>query len=360
MKLVLLFFLLMPCLVQAQKFKNFSPANLDSIVYDLVPPAPASAAISLPFKKINIIDSRYDTTKLGYACLNQTKHIIYKDFRRIMLKKSVAAALEDYYNQYYGHAFNDSASNLLIVIKKLWIDNLPDRSVSKRHYDIVRLSLQDIHIKMEFYLEKEHAFFPIKRVDTIFQLTENILGRYEPRLARNDLSFMQFALRSVIETTDFRGISQRLNYNKKLTAAQIDSFNNKRFRLPVLEQSKIAEGVFMNFNEFVNNSPSVTAYTITKLGVIRDEKDSLISHNAWGFNNKEGLHWKVVMPSKMWRNCYTYEFFVTQMATIRKSNLTNMIELMPYRDQPVAVQDQYETWFLTSPRQIDMETGEIY
>lgn len=361
MKLIFLIPLLVQLPVFAQKKVDKCPANLDTIVYDITPESLAPAHINLPFSRFEILDARYDTSKIGFMFFRRTTALDYKDFRRIKLKQQVARAIEDFYNEYYKLAVAASSDRLLIVLKKLWIDNLPSRTEKAKRYDIVRNSIQDIHVKLEYYLKRGDDFFPLKRLDTVYQLTEENIANENLALKRSDASFFSFVLKSVIEKNNYAEMITRVNVNRKYTSFQIDSFNRKRFLLPVLTNDSITNGVFMNFNEFVNNKPSITGYKFDRMGILKNSQDSVLNPFYWAYHDEQGFHITYSKKISLWRSGHTFEFFIVDAVALPKSLAGNLIDLMPLPgDRYITAGPGYKIRYVSSPRQIDMETGDIY
>jgi hypothetical protein len=363
MKLFLLSFLLFPLFVFCQplvkKIKN--PASLDSVVYDISPETLAPSNIKFPFKEIEIIDARFDTSKIGFAFYRQPVDLDYKDFKKIRLKNGIKNALQEFYNNYYKLGLNETGNKLLIVLKKLWIDNLPDRNYFDERHDIIRNSIQDIHVKIEYYLHKNDEYYPLKRLDSIYQLTDENISNPDLKFNRNDLSFFTYTLKSLVEKNDFTMVVENIANKKKYSFHQIDSFNNKRFVIPVLTDSNLKEGMYMTFKEFVNNSPSVTDYEFTKMGVLKVDGNATANRHYWAYYDKKGLHVRESKKVNLWRMGNTFEFFDWGEVYLKKTLLGNLFLAIPSTNgSNSSSAPGYKTRWVDLPRQIDMETGEIY
>jgi hypothetical protein len=170
MKKICLLFLIIPALSFSQKNrqKDLSTTQLDSILYSLTSKTLAPSDIVLPFSNVEILDARFDTTKLGFELHKKYDRISYKDFKKIKLEGGVNKAIENFYNDYYKLCLKGTDNKLLVVLKTLWIDNFPSPDFKeKRRYDIVKESYQNIYIKFEYYLKRANEYYAIKRVDTV-------------------------------------------------------------------------------------------------------------------------------------------------------------------------------------------------
>jgi len=120
-----------------------------------------------------------------------------------------------------------------------------------------------------------------------------------------------------------------------------DSFNVKRFSLPILTASKYNEGVFVNIREFINNSPSVKIYKINQKGILVFGEEDVAGHTYWAFADSKGLHMDPSKKMDLFRVGNTFEFFIKDAIYFEKlvgGSIDNVY----------------------SPRQVDMETGIIY
>jgi hypothetical protein len=353
--LVILFIL--PLFLSAQnnsaKIKN--PASLDSIVYDLTPKTLAPREIGLPFSKFEILDARFDTSKLGFE-YDRTVAFSYKNFKRIKLNGGVEKGIAEFYNDYYQLALGGVEDKLLIVLKKLWIDNLPNRQITENRNDIVRYSFQDIHIKFEYYLHRGNDYFALTRIDTVFQLTEEIIMTDEEKFKKNGMTFFNYSLKANIEKLNFNELAAGASVKRRLSITEIDSFNLKRFSLPILTASAYAKGVFINVNEFINNNPSVKKFKIVKKVLLMSDDENYKSRFYWGYSDGSGFHFSPSKKIDLFRVGNTFEFFIVDEIFVNKTTAGHVINLLLF--SPGGDGTSYR--FVNSPRQIDMETGEIY
>jgi hypothetical protein len=375
MKKINLLFLIIPVFGFSQKPipKKINTTNLDSIVYEISSKTTPPANIRLPFNAIDIIDARFDTSKLGFEIHQQYDNISYKDFKRIKLKRQINEGIQDFYNSYYRNSLAPAANKLLIVIKTLWIDNLPSSDFKeKRKYDLVQGAYQNIYIKFEYYLEKENLYYPLKRIDTVCQFTEKHLQLSEEKLKKNDLSFLTYTLKGLIENYDFDELISRVDESRKLTLNSIDSFNKKRFLIPILRASNINKGVYLNAKEFINNSPSIKAYTIKKIKgeeFLLINSDSVNLRNYWAIADSFGLHINFSGKNAHIKVGNTFEFFVADDVYLPKTFGGNLLSVIPqnignnrpvYGENKVNSGNGVRLQYVFVPRQINMENGEIY
>jgi hypothetical protein len=362
------------CFSQKRFVKDLKTTMLDSITYDLTSKTIAPAGIHLPFNGFEIIDARFDTTKIGFEIFRNSKSVItHKNFKRVKLEGGVQKAIEIFYNDYYKLCLKNNDNKLVIVLKTLWIDNTPSPEYNqKRNYKLVNDAYQNIHVKFEYYLKKDDAYFPLKRTDTIYQLTEQNISSSEIKFEKNNLSYFMFTIKSLIEKHDFDYLISKINYDKKLTLDKIDSFNNKRFLLPILTATYFKNGIFKNFAEFCNNSPSITNYELKKYGGPQlSDKDSTLEE-CFIFSKDSSLYINWSTKNEVFKTGNTFEFFTFSKVYLSKTfagNLLKTLRIVPYKiatnsnsykDNSIISGNGFKFKYVLIPRQINMDTGEIY
>src|ERR1700712_4773114 len=125
MKVFLLSLLLSVATYAAAQLDD-NPDNLKARVFELRVKTIASKELKLPFQFIKIIDARFDTSKLGFRFKN--RHLsVNTIFQKIILSPGIEKGIETFYNEYYRYNFIPNGKILLIAIKKLWINNVPDK-----------------------------------------------------------------------------------------------------------------------------------------------------------------------------------------------------------------------------------------
>ena len=72
-------------------------------------------SVQLPFASIKIIDSRFDTSKIGFNITQDFYHGQKDPFKKIRFTGGVANSIEKYYNDYYQKSFQKNGFILLIV-----------------------------------------------------------------------------------------------------------------------------------------------------------------------------------------------------------------------------------------------------
>jgi hypothetical protein len=380
MKTAIVFIILFPTLLFSQhKVKMATPEDLQSITYSLDADKIEPGEIKLPFGKIEIVDARFDTSKLGFEFNRKFIDLDYKDFKKIKLEGGIANGLQRFYNEYYKNCFNNPEYKLLLVFKTLWIDNRPTRNNNNAGNDLTGGALQNISTKVEYYLKAEENYYPLLRLDTTYQLMQEQLASLKISLIKSNLNFFYCALKSIIEKYDFSELISNVKSGRNISFQQIDSFNNKRFAIPILTQNKISYGVYRNFRELSANHPSVTDFKI-KNENLEITGDTAQTHIYLAFADENGLHMNTeykrsitgLILSDPYRNPLnfnklkkfiavragnTFDFFVYDYIIVPKTTTGKLLNLVPIGGIGANADKQK---LVLSPRQFDMETGIIY
>ena len=338
---------------QQQKIELQNPERLGFKEIRLNAQRIAPADIKLPFSSIKIVDSRFDTTKLGFLPVTNLFSDKHDYFKKLSFKEgSIAESLAAYYNDYYKNSFLNNGFELLIVMKRFWISGI-DYTRSKRVDLANNLYVSgNLYCKWEYYFGKQGKYLPVKRLDTIMQSSEDQDLYIDEEFHERRLARFKFCLKALVELFDFERAVALFDKQPGKSMNEIISYNNKRNDIKILRDSSFQKGVYLSFDEFRNNKPSITEYKEkqTKYGLFKSEsylvdaKGDQISE-YWGYSDGEKFRFGKFGNDKIYRVENTFEFFVQVVAT-EYDNST-----------PVATRSKFKAWM---PYQIDMETGLIY
>lgn len=317
----------------------------------------APSEIKLPFNSIKIIDSRFDTSKIGFE--NRVFTSKSNAFKSIQFAGGLAAALEKYYADYYENAFDSSGFTLLIVIKKFWISH-HDYQSNKQPFMQSNSNVDSrIRCKWEYYLSKGNKHLPIKRVDTTWTLNEEMHKYLNEEFEEKKQRFIKFSLKALIEMLDYEKAVLAFDTQPAKTLGDIIRFNESRFNLPVLNEGSLAKGVFLNFEEFINNRPGIvsfrekeTKHKSGKVNYIENENGvEIVSY--WGYCDGKSLKYGRFGNNRLFRVQNTFAFFTKSVSYNYSSSNTTT----GYYTTNFTLKNRNEIWI---PFQIDMETGDVY
>lgn len=361
MRIVFFISYILSSIILPAQSKEIIPDKLDYFFADISINNPLPAGYKLPFSSIEIIDYRPDTSKIGFIRNNPNSHG-NKAYKIIVTKNGLRQSLTDLLNRYYKSCFSNDSLQLVIVVKRFWADPYPNRNIQQQG-NAVRSSVFDMHLRLEFFLKKDNWYYPVKRTDTVFQTGE---GGVVPGCSGGELRKCEmygYAVSKVFENTDFNYYADRLDKPRsKLTAQGLDSFNKKYSDYPVVHAETLNKGVYLNFNEFRQNKPSVIKYKVEEIKkkdrtmyVVYDTSNAepVRIANYWGYCNGENIYCGYYMKHPLIKTGNTFEFF---------------IDRLEYHQDYTVVSGPYGTMYIPSqyknkalePVQIDMETGKIY
>ncbi len=323
----------------------------------------APSDIKLPFKNITILDSRFDTSKIGYIPNADNLAGKKNAFRKMILRGGNGFALQTYYNDYYAESFTPNDFELLIVMKRFWVSG---NSASKDKRVEVANSLKDnirIHCKWEYYIGKNGNYLPVKRMDTTFIFTERFKNLVNNGLSLKFLLYIKKNLNALIEVLDFSNAIVQFDKHPKKTLSEIQAFNNRVNNIPVLQDSLFKKGVYLSFDEFKNNQPSITDFLEKKMrygrfnknteDYLEDMKGQTIG-NYWGYSDGKYFRYGMLGNEKIYRIQNTFCFFIKVVGY--RVEQDNQGQFGGSGINTIS-KNKYEIWV---PFQIDMETGEIY
>ena len=329
-----------------------NPEALNYKELKLVAQKTAPSEIKLPFSSIKILDSRFDTTKIGFI---PAFNLIYnkKDvFRKIRFIGGVAKPLQEYYNDYYKNSFTSNGFELLIVMKRFWLSGVHTKRDKRIELTNSLENNTNLYCKWEYYLAKDGRYLPVKRIDTIIQVSENVAQYVGEEFDERRLPLFKFALKALIELNYFEKNVETFDRKPTKNIEEILNYNAKRNELVVLKDSGFKKGIYLSFEEFKNNTPSIIDYKEekTRYKVFKSERyltdlQGNLINDYLGYSDGEFFRYGKFGNDKVFRIGNTFEFFV-QINNTDANNST-----------PISTKEKTKVWF---PYQIDMETGEVY
>lgn len=259
---------------------------------------------------------------------------------------------------------------LLIVLKKLWIDNIPTEMLTKSsNQNKGNISIQDIHAKFEFYLGSQNLYTPLVRKDTVFHLTRLLDDSDYDDKIESKLPFLCYTLEKMVESINYQAYEENSITRKEMSIEEIENYNKKMINTPLLKQ-EMKQGIFLTIEEFKNNLPSITSFTKRKLKrtnliELRDKNERVILH-YFAFYDGTNLQRSVplfllskILPpnyNRVYRVGNSFQFYEMQV-------VNNPVKVgLPTQHQSVPdIHFNIDSRTVYSiPRQIDLETGEIY
>lgn len=256
-----------------------SLSSLPSVTISLRQPANPSSI----FSHFEVIDERSDTTRIGV-------HTFWPTFghprdRQLVFHTTAASEISIWLN---GHFARPGAPyTALVVLRNLWLSDASYireevKKDPKKHYERTH-----IRFKAEIYAVQDSIYLPILRFDT--------LQSYRRGNMYNSTSTFYTCwdrdLTSILnDMTDSASHLAALKapHARNLRLADILGFNRSRFDAPINNNGTLTPGVYISFQEFRNNAPSIRDYQIrtennSRVLYIKDGADWFYSHDVWGY-----------------------------------------------------------------------------
>jgi hypothetical protein len=359
---LLLLILCSSLLLPAQP-REISPGELKELPVDIAIYSPLPAGCQFPFSSFNIIDSRADTSKIGFIKKYQDNRG-KKLYRKMTVEGGLANGMETMLNKHYASCFSNDSLTLVIVLKRFWADPNPNRQL-QRQGSINRESVFDMYLKLEFFLQKNNLYYPVKRTDTLFQTGED---EFIPGCTDRGMRACEiygYAISKVLESIDFNYYAGRLEKQRnKITKGVLDSFNRRYNEYPVVNAPALTKGVYLTFDEFKNNRPSVSNYRIEKHKKNNRSIVTLFNTDItgseripkfWGYCDGAKVYCGYIQHP-LFKAGNTFEFFID------KTLYDPVYVPVPMAGVPFGMSTVPVDLFAESfePFQIDMETGKIF
>ncbi len=203
----------------------------------------AAPVPSISFGGLVILDSRNDTTSIGYSPGKNAKLYTFK--------KGFITELADWYTSYLDiKPGNIYAPKLLVNIKKLRIS---DEATTKVLENGTRGQPHNgwekgVIIKIEYFIQKDSFFTPLYRYDSIIPLKGGV--------ERHGEAFISIGLKSSLEQLCNMSRERVLLTGKKISMSDILVVNRQGFDLPVYTDTTLKRGVYKTFRDFKMNTIS--------------------------------------------------------------------------------------------------------
>jgi hypothetical protein len=250
-----------------------------------------SSANSAPypgFSHFEVIDERADTGRIGiHTCVPDFGH---NYDRQLIFNGSASSEIADFLNQHCARP--ESPYTALVILRTLWL--------SDANYDRAEF-LRDpqhqherthIRFKAEFYAIRDGRYIPILRYDTLQTAMKK-------RMLDERSAYYEWGLNLALLMNDLADSASRLTPAKEESSGwvrleDIRRFNASRFNAPI-DDDRPARGVYANFEEFRNNTPSIQNFEIRvehheRVLYIRESGNTYYSHEVWGYCDGKDIY----------------------------------------------------------------------
>jgi hypothetical protein len=322
---------------------------------EIITPADLNIQHKLNYSSIEIKDSRFDTTKIGYVKSGNK-------YKKIATQESLSLTLQNHLNTQLAKQLDISSSqNLLVVIKKLWLqqtnaDELDDRKIS-RTFTSVQTGFAMCTLVFDVYLRKGSIYIPLLKIDT---------SLFSSKSLHKDAGYLVgFAMENCIN--QIASIDPGKFKNRKtLSMSDIEQYNNKRLAYPRYKNDTPIRGIFPTFKDFLNNKPVDKNFMIQS-GKITDELyveqngEAVLLENFWGFCDGEKNYLHIGFNFfEITRQSDTYELWGSKSITEKSRQNNGIRSLFSGVGVETSPAITKKTKLDYKPLQLDMETGRVY
>lgn len=286
---------------QSKKREDFDINKFKTRTIEI--PLPRQVVSLNNISMVRVVDARPDTTHIGLF-KNKARTPVF-----ISLRNGVTNEVQRFYNGYL--SCNKNAEiELIAVLRNLWFSEkmetaseYEDNITSEKHRDSTAILIQ-----IDFYLKKINDYFAAYRSDTIVY---QVWTESDPQLFREAL---------MASCSRLSGIDPALpgyiSKKRKLTWEEITRYNESKFDIPILKDTAHPRGVYVTYDEFRNNTPSITDFEIKKdklidIVYVRQQDGTFAANRKiWGFSDGKDLyvrfHDNFYLLQRLERSYYIY------------------------------------------------------
>ncbi len=223
---------------------------------------------------IQFIDGRFNNSSIGY-----TTHS--SKYKRLTIEGGIINYLN---SKIIGNKVKiPNSKNLLCIIHNFIIVE-----ADTTEHESLRISrlISKLYVKVDVFVENNQQFFSAFRFDTV-------LTNFDRNRKRN-LNIINEFNSTFIAKIDRFNFGNTVN-KKSYTFNDIQESLKDKLDLPILKNVALKKGVYANFNEFVQNKPSVSNYEIKKdklsdqLFVIDKDGNSQLTRKAFGYCDGQNI-----------------------------------------------------------------------
>ena len=234
-----------------------------------------SLEVKFPFS-ISFIDARADTGKLGFIRAgndNSFFNMAFPEKSSSYLNSSITR---------FSKAVNNN-DRLFVVIRHLWMSQLIVKAdLSKALFTAAQKPefLSYCYLNAEYYFGNSNEAKHIGNLDTLFRIKKWI-GNVTDDLIKE-------ALTTILSEGDTL-LAVKNTGLKNLSGRQFFDTICRPFNCPILEASNPQKGIYLNYDQFLKNTPSIGEFEIRKnkdeTYIFSGSVDNALTKDAWGYSN---------------------------------------------------------------------------
>ncbi len=265
--------------------KAFNPEGFSTSIIKLNAPK-SPKLVSLSFSGLEVYDKRNDSSFAGFY---KTKYSSNKSWVTIL--KTEKATSTSVYSFLEPQISFDRQSNyrLVLLIRKLWLSKeIENTEVRDHNIKMQKALLPGIITCFEFYAKQGELLTPLMRFDTT-------ILHHNPNLSLIDEELLQATLTSAIEKLSKTNYRQKIETGRTYSWLHVDSVSTRSKHIDVLHTTSFKKGVYLTYDDFKNNRPSIHDFEIKKSDYshtlfVKDEQGNQYPvRKIWGFSDGENL-----------------------------------------------------------------------
>ena len=314
------------------------------------------AKLEFPFlERIEVIDMRADTSCMGFRNRrteknNQTLHFtsgLKSEFESFLKKNS---------------HFGNGPYAAQLVVRNYWVnefgvDEDEDDKVSDNRSGKYNFRKSALRATFDFYLSKNDEYYVAYRFDTVASAFLGILDFTE--------SYLGPLLRSSMNRLQEINPEVHIVNKRKFNRTELQNYYAQRWDKPILKSDHYTKGVYKNFNEFLNNQPSILQYVVKKdklvdILYIPIGKDQLSpARDVWGYCDGNKIFIKSgenFYPLVRVQNAF---YFLGSKELMREQD-DYYVPPDPYTGTSMRVVSEPYLRNRLVPMKLDMEKGNVY
>lgn len=306
----------------------------------------------LTFNTVNVVDLRFDTSKIGFTTTGPSKRLVTKTIFAADAKSVLNTAI----------IRNSSANNeLWVFVRHYWLQESTTAELESNkleqsnNVDMVTTC----KVTMECFLRSDSVFTPVLRIDTVFAKVQ-VSGDHIGALASEPLQYM---LQSMLTVKENRS-------RKRMTFAEVDQYTKRFYKYPRFETDNRTKGIYMSFKDFLNNQPLQREFVVeenkkTDELYIIEKGEKKILTDFWGYSDgvvcyiNTGLNFFQLVSINNSYEIYGAKGLI-QHTTIGGRSQTSDKSFL-YKTMiggPLVTRDRSK--MEKKPLQLNMETGDLY
>lgn len=272
---LLLLFTGVSCFAQSRerlKEKSFNPAAFEEFQIE-IKKGKKDKPLEVHYRSARFIDGRADTTKLGFVLAGANT-----EYHRVVFPKPAATYMTEKTIPFLA---NGSANNgdITFVLKHLWVSEvIVEATFGKSLLTGPIDYLSFCYLNTDCYSSVNGEYTLLGNIDTVISIKRWMVGAGEDLLKKTLIDLLQ--------TGDSLFVSQTIK-NEPISFDDVLKKTQADFDLPILKPGQPERGIYITYNDFLNNNPSIKDFIIikdkkTESLTIPGSADSLIN-KAWGY-----------------------------------------------------------------------------